>query len=200
MTNSSEPVAPLRISSLPSEVVPIEWVIPQRQNANKHPPKQREKIRASLIEFGQVRSVLVRLLKRTRGKNPHPVYEAIAGSGLLTEMIEVGFREVKIERVQFDEPKAIAYALTDNAIPKFNEWDDEIVNAQLKMLSGEDFNVAAIGFDETELSKRLHDSLAEDSEAAKEAARSTLAAASSSRPSPSSTRGRDGGKSASARG
>lgn len=118
------------------EVVPIEELTLDPENARKHPEKNLEAIKGSLRRFGQQKPIVVGLANTV-----------IAGNGTLAAAKELGWREIKVVRTKLTGRDAKAYALADNRTTDTSEWDDAILGQILQDLYEHDYPIAEIGFD-----------------------------------------------------
>ena len=87
--------------------------------------------------------------------------EVMAGHARLLAAQELGLRRVPVRYLDLDPADAHLYALADNKLAEFSEWEDEEVAEILSEYSEEDARIA--GFDEKELDK-LGKSIAEGDE------------------------------------
>ena len=103
---------------------PIEGLYPDPENARLHPERNLESIKFSLQTFGQQKHIVA----MSDGK-------VIAGSGLLTAAIEMGWQRVAcITFDSEDEALTAAYAIADNRTAELATWDFTTLDAQLARL------------------------------------------------------------------
>lgn len=119
------------------EMVDIESLIPDPDNARKHDDKNLSAIRSSIKQFDVVESLVVR-----RKDNV-----VIGGNGRLTVLKELGFKKVPVKYVDFDDTKSRALSIALNRTAELAEWDDEVLSKTLDALLNEGFEVEDIGFD-----------------------------------------------------
>jgi hypothetical protein len=159
--------------SEPSLMIPIEDLIPHPENYVEHPQAQLNEIKASLLRFGQRKSIIVQ-------RNPGTqTYTIIAGHGLreaVLQLLEDGnipakvrdqFRTIKADPVPDDWTPAQSkgYMLADNETSR----KAVVVELQLASLleeqlrSGEDLtSVGSSEADLQELLDRLGDEILDD--------------------------------------
>lgn len=109
------------------------------RNARKHPPRQIEKLKASINAFGFNAPVIV---DRT-GK-------ILAGHGRVQAAIELGLAEVPTVTVDhLSEMSARAFMLADNETSRLSFWDEELLADELQELTAVDepFEITDTGFD-----------------------------------------------------
>lgn len=124
------------------EVVAVERLTSDPENARKHSEKNLDAIRASLKEFGQRRPLVV-----ANGANGSLV--VIAGNGTLEAAKSLGWTEVAITRVprDWDYHRARAYAIADNRTAELASWDDDVLASQLLELDANGWELATVGFE-----------------------------------------------------
>ena len=119
------------------ENVPIEKLIPYKNNARTHSEKQIEKIAKSIIEFGFINPVLI-----------DGDYGIIAGHGRVMACERLGKTEVPCIFVEdLTEAQKRAYILADNKLALDAGWDNELLKIELDELNDLDFDVSLTGFD-----------------------------------------------------
>jgi len=118
------------------EKVGVDTLHLDPNNARKHGARNLSAIKGSLLEFGQIKPIVVR----------NDI--VIAGNGTLTAARMLGWEMVDITRADhLSHTQAMAYALADNKTSELAEWDDEILRASLDALLNDGFAVEDIGFD-----------------------------------------------------
>lgn len=116
------------------------------ENARRHPEKNMEAIKKSLVEFGQVEPLVV---QASTGK-------VIGGNGRLRAMRELGWASAKIAVVDIDDMRARALGIALNRTAELAEWDAAALGQALHSLEGAGDTFAGLyGFDETELTRYL---------------------------------------------
>jgi site-specific DNA-methyltransferase (adenine-specific) len=118
----------------------IDTLVPHPRNYNQHPPAQIERLAASLVQFGQVRPIVVH--RDT----------IIAGHGVYMAAQHVGYNTLRVTQLPDDwtDEQAMAYLVADNETRRGAEPDDTELAALLDELQQADFDIAAMGFDEAE--------------------------------------------------
>jgi len=119
------------------ELVLIDDLELDPNNARRHSKKNLDAIAGSLREFGQRKPIVV---WRNR---------VVAGNGTLVAARSLGWREISVARCpdDWDEVRVKAFALADNRSAELAEWDEQVLTEQLKELQLAEFDVEAIGFD-----------------------------------------------------
>lgn len=121
------------------ELVPIDSVFQDPENARLHSPEQLRYLAASLKRFKQQKPIVV-------GKDNI----IIAGNGTHLAAKELNWKEILIMRSDLSAEEARAYGIADNQIPLHSEWDVESLSKHLKDMS--EWNPmqdwASIGFDD----------------------------------------------------
>jgi site-specific DNA-methyltransferase (adenine-specific) len=114
----------------------IEDLVFDPNNVRKHPTKNLEAIKGSLVKFGQQKPIVI------DSKNI-----VIAGNGTLAAAKELGWKEIAAVRTNLDDLNKMAFALADNRTSELAEWDIPELNQQLAQLELGDFDIKEIGFD-----------------------------------------------------
>ncbi len=122
--------------SLAIESVGVNTLKPDPRNARNHDEKNLAAIKGSLETFGQQKPIVV----TADGV-------VVAGNGTLEAAKALGWQTVDVVRTELTAKLAKAYALADNRTAELAEWDTSALNATLAELTGEGFDVGAIGFD-----------------------------------------------------
>lgn len=120
------------------EKVKISTLIPDPSNARKHDQKNLDAIKGSLAKFGQQKPLVVDY------KNI-----VIAGNGTLAAAKELGWEEIDIVRTDLKGSELTAYGLADNRTSDMSSFDTESLSKLLDSLRSEDFDLDAIGFDDS---------------------------------------------------
>ena len=130
---------------LKTEVVPIEDLVPDENNARLHSKKNIDAIAKSLQTFGQRKPVVI------TQENV-----VVAGNGTLEAARQIGWKGLSVVRVpdDWDSDTIKAYALADNRTAELASWDSEVLLSQLRDLKLEEWNVAELGFKDFDLKTR----------------------------------------------
>ena len=130
---------------LKTEVVPIEDLVPDENNARLHSKKNIDAIAKSLQTFGQRKPVVI------TQENV-----VVAGNGTLEAARQIGWKGLSVVRVpdDWDNDTIKAYALADNRTAELASWDSEVLLSQLRDLKLEEWNVAELGFKDFDLKTR----------------------------------------------
>lgn len=134
-------------AALAIEMVPIEALRPDPQNARRHSDKQVKQLALSIEAFGFNSPLLL------DGQNL-----VIAGHGRLLAVKQLGWSYVPAIRLHHLTPvQARAYALAENRLCEVSTWDEKLLAEHLKLLSEAelDFDLEAIGFDLPEIDLRI---------------------------------------------
>ncbi|WP_064610408.1 ParB/Srx family N-terminal domain-containing protein [Streptobacillus moniliformis] len=117
--------------------IKIDDIKEYSNNAKEHPEWQIEQIKNSIKEFGF--------------NDPIAIDEnnmVIEGHGRLLALKELGYDEVKVIRLShLNEIQKKAYILAHNKITMNTDFDEDKLNAELKELELNDFDLEKIGFD-----------------------------------------------------
>jgi len=105
-------------------------------NVRKHSKKNLEAIKASLRKFGQQKPIVV----DAKGI-------VIAGNGTLTAAQELGWTDIQIVRTELAGVEATAFAIADNRTAELAEWEEDKLNAVLRSLQDEGFELVDVGFE-----------------------------------------------------
>lgn len=108
---------------------------PHPRNMRIHNEANHESIKASLVEFGQRKPIV--LWKKY----------VIAGCGTLEAARALGWK--KIQAVRADEltaEQAIAYCIADNKTTDMSEFDFELLAREMQILDKKGFNLDVTGF------------------------------------------------------
>ena len=130
---------------LKTEVVPIDDLVPDENNARLHSKKNIDAIAKSLQTFGQRKPVVI------TQENV-----VVAGNGTLEAARQIGWKGLSVVRVpdDWDNDTIKAYALADNRTAELASWDSEVLLSQLRDLKLEEWNVAELGFKDFDLKTR----------------------------------------------
>lgn len=130
---------------LNSEIIPIDDLLFDENNARTHSKKNIDAIAKSLQTFGQRKPIVI-----TQDN------VVIAGNGTLEAAKQIGWKGLAVVRVpaDWDDETIKAYALTDNRTAELASWNSEILLEQLRELKVEDWNVSELGFKDFDLKTR----------------------------------------------
>ncbi len=103
--------------------VPVAELSLMVGNPRTHPAKNLEAIKAALLEYGQVETILV-----NRRKQP---WEVIHGNGRLQAAMELAWTHVAANIVDVDDATAKAMAVVLNRTGELAEWDKEVLDKLL---------------------------------------------------------------------
>lgn len=125
------------MTDLVAELVPLDSLVPDPDNARKHNDANLSAIKSSLIHFGQVKPIVA----TADGV-------VIAGNATLTAARDLGWKKVAVVRTPADwsHDQAMAYALADNRTAELAEWDHEVLATQLVDLDAVGWDLASLGF------------------------------------------------------
>lgn len=124
----------------------ITSLIPYEKNAKKHPKEQIQKIMRSIEKHGLINP-----------PNVEPDGTLITGHGRLLALKELGWKEVPVfVRYDLSKQDAAAARLADNKVGE-GDYDTNVLQEELRWLSGEDVDLGDLGFDDRELNFLLED-------------------------------------------
>jgi len=128
------------------ETVSINLLRSDPENARKHDQRNLAAIANSLNQFGQRKPIVI---------THNDV--VIAGNGTLEAAKRLGWTEIAVARTpkDWDEATIKAYALADNQSGALAEWDNLVLERTLTELMKQDWDVAALGFDDQVLSELM---------------------------------------------
>ena len=119
------------------ENVPIDKLIPYKNNARTHNEKQIEKVANSIKEFGFLNPILI-----------DADYGIIAGHCRTLGAKKLGLKEVPCIFVEdLTEEQKRAYIIADNKLSLDAGWDNELLRIELDELDDLDFDITLTGFD-----------------------------------------------------
>lgn len=125
--------------------VPIDQLKLFKKNPKKHPEKQIRLLKKSMTEFGWTSPILISQDKLV-----------IAGHARLQAAKELGLTEVPTIFIDLPYEKAVAYVLADNKLAELAEEDNDIMQEVLTEVTQiPDFDIEAIGFEDSEIEKLL---------------------------------------------
>ena len=124
-------------------------------NIRKHSRRNLDAIKASLRKFGQQKPIVV----DAKGI-------VLAGNGTLTAAQELGWTEIQIVRTELAGVEATAFTIADNRTAELAEWEEDKLAQVLQSIKVEDADLlAATGFDPSEFSKPITETIIPDSQA-----------------------------------
>lgn len=136
------------------ELVPIDSVLQDPENARLHSKEQLKYIAASLERFSQQKPIVV-------GKDNI----IIAGNGTHLAAKEIlNWKDILIIRSELNSEEARAYGIADNQISTHSEWDVEALSKHIKDMA--EWNPmqdwTSIGFESDIIDPLIEDSKSED--------------------------------------
>lgn len=143
-------------SPMAVERLPIGSVFQDPANARKHPTRNLEGIKSSLVRFGQQTPIVVDANGICR-----------KGNGTLLAARELGWESILGVRTKLEGTEAAAYAIADNRTSDLAEWDDQVLAESLRSFQSEDFPIEDIGYTPAEVDamlERFGDKLIDDAE------------------------------------
>lgn len=124
------------------EMLAVEHLIPYANNSRTHGDAQIAQIAASIKEFGFTNPVLI------DGEGG-----IIAGHGRVLAARKLKMAEVPcIMLDHLTDTQKRAYIIADNKLALNAGWDAELLAVELNELHAEEFDMALLGFDASELS------------------------------------------------
>lgn len=130
------------IPEIENALVQIEDLIPDARNSRKHTEKQISLIAKSIREYGFTNPVLV-------WKNN----QIIAGHARVLAAEQLGVKSVPVRRCDhLSDTQRRALVIADNKLALVDfQWDDSILEEELRALHDSDFDLSLTGFDDLEL-------------------------------------------------
>ena len=127
------------------EQIPTADLIPYARNSRTHSDEQVAQIAASIREFGFCNPVLI------DAENT-----IIAGHGRVLAAGRMKLESVPCLRLtHLTDAQRRAYVIADNRIALSSGWDSELLANELSDLHADDFDMALLGFDASELESLL---------------------------------------------
>ena len=127
------------------EQIPTADLIPYARNSRTHSDEQVAQIAASIREFGFCNPVLI------DAENT-----IIAGHGRVLAAGRMKLETVPCLRLtHLTDAQRRAYVIADNRIALSSGWDSELLANELSDLHADEFDMALLGFDVTELDRLL---------------------------------------------
>lgn len=137
---------------------------PHPDNYQSHPPRQIERLRASLRKFGQVRSIVVQAPPQADG-----YYLVVAGHGVVKAAEAEGFRTLVARVIPAGWPpqKVKAYLAADNELARLAVPESEqLLNILIEAKNFDEELLEAIGYGEDDFEELLAEFGREDEGAA----------------------------------
>ena len=126
--------------------VAIDGLVLDPQNARLHNDRNKNAVRASISEFGQVEVLVVQ-----KGTNI-----VIGGNCRLQEMRRLGHETAWVAEVDVDDTKAKRLGLALNRTGELAGWDDKVLSSLMNELEKAD-DTLNLGWNDVELDKILAD-------------------------------------------
>lgn len=130
---------------LAPEVVLLSTLSLDIANARKHPDRNLDAIKSSLVTFGQRKPIVVRRSSR----------EVIAGNGTLAAARSLAWDSLAVVWVDDDTTLATAFGIADNKTAELAEWDENILGTLLAGLSDTPIDMTTLGFSDAEISELI---------------------------------------------
>jgi ParB-like chromosome segregation protein Spo0J len=135
----------LQGSGVALEQIPTAELIPYARNSRTHSDEQVAQIAASIREFGFCNPVLIDAQNTI-----------IAGHGRVLAAGRMKLETVPCLRLtHLTDAQRRAYVIADNRLALSSAWDSEMLANELSDLHADDFDMALLGFDPTELETLL---------------------------------------------
>jgi len=129
------------VEPLVALAVPIDSVKPDPKNPRRHPERNIEAIKRSLVKFGQRKPIVVRESTRT----------IEAGHGVWQAAKELGWTHIAAVFVNDSDADAKAFAIADNKTTLLGDWEYGFLEEALRELKAAGYDLAVTGFEEDEL-------------------------------------------------
>lgn len=122
---------------------------PDTNNSRVHGEEQIQQLANSIKEFGFTNPIII-----------DEDNSVLAGHGRLKAAAIAGIDKVPtLKLAGLSDVQKRAYIITDNKIGLNAEWDDEILQRELKALAESDFNLGELGWNEKEMNSFVGDPL-----------------------------------------
>lgn len=112
------------------DIVPVASLTLDPANARKHPDRNLEAIKGSLLRFGQQRPLVVDKKGVVR-----------AGNGTLTAARQLNWDTIAVVRSELPPSELTAFGIADNRTAELAEWDNEVLSSLLA-----DVDLGDVGF------------------------------------------------------
>lgn len=145
-TLDKPPATPGAVTLKPADfhLVPVASLHEDPANVRRHPDRNREVVRASLREFGQVEALVV---EKGTGR-------VIGGNCRLAVLRALGVEWVQVAEVDVHGVDATRLALVLNRSAEIAEWDDGLADL-LRSLDEEGADLAGIGWSAEDMARLL---------------------------------------------
>lgn len=143
MTAETPAAAP--VVHYPEEVVALDTLRPHPKNYRHHPEDQLAHLRASLLEHGVYRNVVI----AADGT-------LLAGHGVVEAARSLGLTEIAVKRTPYspDDSAALKILAADNEIPSLAQDDEQQLVELLRVLAEEE-TLLGSGFDDASAMRRI---------------------------------------------
>jgi len=129
----------------------MEDIMCDPSNVRSHSKKNIEVIKSSLAKFGQQKPIVI--------SSDNVI---IAGNGTYEAAKILGWDIIRCVTSDLDASCQVAFAIADNRTAELADWDFDKPGGQLAALQLDDFDIAAIGFDATDLASILNENDKDD--------------------------------------
>ncbi len=131
-------------------LIPISACMPHPRNYRKHPDAQISRIQASLLRFGQVRSVVVQ-------EGAPGSYLIVAGHGLIEAAQRMHWETVHADIIPatWSAEQVEGYLVADNQLSATAEDDQVLLAELLQTQQNAGFDVSSLGSSAEELAQML---------------------------------------------
>jgi DNA modification methylase len=120
---------------------PVDLLKPYENNSRTHSDESVEQIVASIKRWGWTMPILI-----------DEENTVIAGHARLMAAKKIGLKDVPCLRVnEWSDDQKKAYVIADNQLAMGSDWDYDILASEIQDLIDVDFDVSALGFDESDL-------------------------------------------------
>jgi ParB family transcriptional regulator, chromosome partitioning protein len=123
------------------EIVKIDSLILDPNNARAHDEKNLKAIESSLSQFGQRKPIVLTASNLI-----------VAGNGTTRAAMNLGWQEIAAVRIpdSWSQDQIKAFALADNRTAELAAWNAELLSEQIRELSAVEFPVFELGFEPLE--------------------------------------------------
>ncbi len=137
-TSPDVPMSRVRV-----EEIAIEAIRPYARNARRHGASQIEKLKQSILSFGNVNPILI----DRKGT-------IICGHGRYQAATALGLKRVPTITLDHLNPAQVRkLRIADNRLAELSQWDERLLGEELFSLDADGFDVSDIGFDDAELDR-----------------------------------------------
>lgn len=131
------------------EMRDITEINPDNRNSRIHSDEQITQLTNSIREFGFTNPIII-----------DEDNSVLAGHGRLRAATRAGMTEVPtLKLIGLSDVQKRAYIITDNKIGLNAEWDDELLQSELRELFNKEFDLASLGWNEREMLSFVGDPL-----------------------------------------